>query len=479
MDRIDDFDRFDCDANGNMVARNKGLSSQQTLVWDAQNLLAEVQDNNGDMVEQYWYDVDGGRVKKVSGTTTAYTFFGHYEEEVVDGTTTAISHFSFGSLRIAVKRGNTLYHLHGDHLGSTSLTTAGSAVEASRTYYAYGSERAATGELQTDRTFTGQKRDATGLMYYNARYYDPALGTFISPDSMVPNPASVIDHNRFLYARGNPLKYSDPSGYASDSGGADAGGCSTRECWEEEFYWKNRYYEAHGFAFNSSTGHWDKPIRPRFADAEIFIETLKESAVLLSQVPLDGWLSIGTLGLSDITLDDVSNAFDRWVTDPFKQHLPENVVTAMEFMDSLLGLPGFSDALLATVGAPPTSMVDDLFQLRRVGQLSRTATLARLDIGGRTFYGRSARGVAHPRLPGTTYQSLRHAEGDVLSRAVNAGMQADEAILYVDRMPCRWCRNSFAGFARSLGLKKLEVYSPEGLYGRYDSELDRFILTGR
>ena len=51
-------------------------------------------------------------------------------------------------------------------------------------------------------------------MYYNARYYDPALGAFISPDSLVPNPARVIDHNRFLYARGNPLKYRDPTGHA-------------------------------------------------------------------------------------------------------------------------------------------------------------------------------------------------------------------------------------------------------------------------
>ena len=118
----------------------------------------------------------------------------------------------FVALRIAVKRGGTLYHLHGDHLGSTSLTTAGSVVEASRAYYAYGSERAASGDLQTDRTFTGQKRDSTGLMYYNARYYDPALGTFISPDSMVPGAGQVINYNRFLYARGNPLKYSDPTG---------------------------------------------------------------------------------------------------------------------------------------------------------------------------------------------------------------------------------------------------------------------------
>ena len=39
----------------------------------------------------------------------------------------------------------------------------------------------ASGDLQTDRTFTGQKIDASGLLYYNARYYDPNLGTFISP----------------------------------------------------------------------------------------------------------------------------------------------------------------------------------------------------------------------------------------------------------------------------------------------------------
>ena len=122
------------------------------------------------MLEQYRYDAAGGRVKKVSGTTTTYTFFGHYEEEVSSGVTTAISHYSFGGLRVAVKRGSTLYHMHGDHLGSTPLTTAGSVVEASRTYYPYGAERAASGTLQTDRTFTVQKSDATGLLYYNARY---------------------------------------------------------------------------------------------------------------------------------------------------------------------------------------------------------------------------------------------------------------------------------------------------------------------
>ena len=214
VDRIGGQDRFDYDANGNVVKRNKGLEGEQALVWDAQNRLSQVRNKSGDLVEQYWYGVEGARVKKTSGGTTTYTFFAHYEEEVTGTATTAVSHYSFGGLRFAVKRGTALHHLHGDHLGSTSLTTdTAGAATASRAYYAYGSERSSTGELQTDRTFTGQKRDATGLMYYNARYYDPALGTFVSPDSLVPDAGMVIDYNRFLYVRGNPLLHKDPSGH--------------------------------------------------------------------------------------------------------------------------------------------------------------------------------------------------------------------------------------------------------------------------
>jgi pimeloyl-ACP methyl ester carboxylesterase len=47
----------------------------------------------------------------------------------------------------------------------------------------------------------------------NARTYDPALGTFLSPDTVVPDAGRVSDYNRFLYARGNPLRYADPSGH--------------------------------------------------------------------------------------------------------------------------------------------------------------------------------------------------------------------------------------------------------------------------
>ena len=86
--------------------------------------------------------------------------------------------------------------------------------------------------METDRTYTGQKADGTGLLYYNARYYDPALGTFLSPDTVVPDAGAVIDYNRYLYARGNPVKYADPSGHCSTTKSGEPDMENDGECWQ-------------------------------------------------------------------------------------------------------------------------------------------------------------------------------------------------------------------------------------------------------
>jgi RHS repeat-associated protein len=73
--------------------------------------------------------------------------------------------------------------------------------------------------LSTDKKFTGQRLDSTGLYYYNARYYDATIGRFISPDTIVQNPANPQTLNRYSYGLNNPLKYTDPSGYWVNLGG--------------------------------------------------------------------------------------------------------------------------------------------------------------------------------------------------------------------------------------------------------------------
>jgi len=76
-----------------------------------------------------------------------------------------------------------------------------------------GETRLSTGSIFTDQLFTGQ-REMTGLgiYHFNARFYSPKLGRFLSADTIVPNPANPQDLNRYSYVRNNPLRYTDPSG---------------------------------------------------------------------------------------------------------------------------------------------------------------------------------------------------------------------------------------------------------------------------
>jgi RHS repeat-associated protein len=88
------------------------------------------------------------------------------------------------------------------------------ALVSRQTYYPFGGVRTTEGSpLPTDYTFTGQKFDAsTALMYYGARYYDPLLGRFTQPDTLVPGAANPQNFNRYTYVSNNPVRYTDPTG---------------------------------------------------------------------------------------------------------------------------------------------------------------------------------------------------------------------------------------------------------------------------
>ncbi len=127
---------------------------------------------------------------------------------------------------VAVRRAGLLYYLLTDHLGSTSVSysTSTGAVSAQR-YTPYGTPRSVSGTLPTDYRFTGQRSEEAGLgsLYdYNARYYSPALGRFLSPDTIVPSPGNPSHGdflrsqslNRYAYVLNNPLRYTDPDGHS-------------------------------------------------------------------------------------------------------------------------------------------------------------------------------------------------------------------------------------------------------------------------
>ncbi len=110
-------------------------------------------------------------------------------------------------------------YLFGDHLGSTSKTytrnSDNTIAVTEQRYYPWGATRYSSGgAAPTAFQYTGQRNDSNiGLYFYNARYYDLALGRFIQADSIIPNPGDPQAFNRYSYTLNNPLKYTDPSGH--------------------------------------------------------------------------------------------------------------------------------------------------------------------------------------------------------------------------------------------------------------------------
>ena len=61
----------------------------------------------------------------------------------------------------------------------------------------------------------------TGLYYLNSRYYDPAIGRFISPDSVgviTASPLGLTDKNLYAYCDNNPVMRRDDGGMFWDTG---------------------------------------------------------------------------------------------------------------------------------------------------------------------------------------------------------------------------------------------------------------------
>ncbi|MFN8444520.1 MAG: polymorphic toxin-type HINT domain-containing protein [Caldilineaceae bacterium] len=122
-------------------------------------------------------------------------------------------YYYFGGQRVAMRINGVLTYLHSDHLSSTVLeTNASGAIINDEKYRAFGKQRD-TGILGTDYQFTGQKQDGSGLVYMNARFFDPLTGMFVSPDTIVPDSGKVFAYNRTMYVYGNPMAYVDPTGH--------------------------------------------------------------------------------------------------------------------------------------------------------------------------------------------------------------------------------------------------------------------------
>jgi RHS repeat-associated protein len=220
-------------ASGYDFAGNQTSDAQsRSFTYDAENRQLTFNGTSG----QYFYDGDGHRVKRVTGSITTifvYDGMGQFTAEYTNDTTPPVG------------GGGTSY-LTSDHLGSTRVVTkSDGSVKARYDYLPFGEEIPSTigsrggvtgygGADSTRQKFTQKERDnESGLDYFLARYYSSAEGRFTSPDEFTGGPIELYEFadeassnptfyaelhepqslNKYQYSLNNPLRYVDPDGH--------------------------------------------------------------------------------------------------------------------------------------------------------------------------------------------------------------------------------------------------------------------------
>ncbi len=239
-----DYYHYTYDAVGNRLTQQKsiiGLVTTDTYVYDDANRLTSVNgvnytwDANGNLLNDgtktYTYD-PANRLTAISGqqlaVSYAYNGLGDRLQEVHNGQTTnftmdlnagltqalsdGTNNYIYGIGRIAQVNTGTEYFL-GDALGSVrQLTNTSGTITYASAYDPYGVTTQTHGAAQTAYGYTGEYT-SDDLIYLRARHYNPGIARFLTKDIWEGNANSPMSFNRWMYVKGNPINFTDPSGY--------------------------------------------------------------------------------------------------------------------------------------------------------------------------------------------------------------------------------------------------------------------------
>jgi RHS repeat-associated protein len=207
---------FTYDANGNVLTAAAPYSVT-TVSYDYQNRPVSL--TRSGVTSTYRYDDAGQRIVKQvgAGNSDVYVLDGPLTMGVVTvDATGAVTAWQFNV--VAVERvvgrqpsvGNRRYY-HTDLLGSTRAVVEGLTVVESYDFEPWGLLMPGrTLGSGTREGFTGKEQDAeSGLQYFGARYYMPALGRFAGVDPMAEK---FPQWSPYAYTLDNPLALVDPDG---------------------------------------------------------------------------------------------------------------------------------------------------------------------------------------------------------------------------------------------------------------------------
>ncbi len=108
---------------------------------------------------------------------------------------------------------NDSYYLYDGHGSTRAMTDALGSITDTYDYDAYGTLIDSTGTTENHYLYTGEQFDGSLDNYYlRARYYNYAIGRFMSMDSWAGVNSDPVTLNKYLYGNSDPVNNVDPSG---------------------------------------------------------------------------------------------------------------------------------------------------------------------------------------------------------------------------------------------------------------------------
>lgn len=202
------------DKDGNMIA-SPLEGSMQDFTYDARNRLISAGSTT------YGYDAENNRISVTDtmGETCFVINPKAYLSQVLikNDAKGRQTYYVYGLGLIGEEDSSEAYKTyHYDSRGSaTAITDMNGTVTDTIDYAPYGEIVQRTGTTDTPFLYNGRfgvMTDDNGLYYMRSRYYNPEIKRFINMDVVVGSIGESQSLNRFAYANGNPVSFTDPFG---------------------------------------------------------------------------------------------------------------------------------------------------------------------------------------------------------------------------------------------------------------------------
>ncbi|WP_290773297.1 DNRLRE domain-containing protein [Anaerofustis sp.] len=215
------------DENGNTKTEKQG-DKTVTYSYDINNQIIDYEEkDNGNVVliQHNDYDANSQRIRKeVKVNEEESTVNYHYDRGSVLYTTDIDNNkisenISDSEMTIRFNNGGiSAYKLNSDYKGSvTTIINEQNNGICGYKYDEFGNtEMIGDTNFNNEVCYTGQIYDKeTGNYYYNARYYNPQNGRFITMDTYRGELEEPLSLHLYAYCANDPINYTDPSGHSS------------------------------------------------------------------------------------------------------------------------------------------------------------------------------------------------------------------------------------------------------------------------